>query len=162
MARTFTNGEQLKEIIENNSGEATIVGQKGVSSFSGVTHIISSTSDFPQYAQSQDLLIPVVTPSWITISISGRKLAQVRAYTPDPNMFFSDLQVSCGDIPAGDKEAIIGAVLALGGMDSNSLTKTTTHICALTMDHPKCQEVVKKNLKIQIVLPHWYVECPRE
>lgn len=71
-------------------------------------------------------------------------------------LFFSQVNLTCADIPTGDKDAIIGAVLAMGGMESSSLTKATTHICALTMDHPKCKQAQEKYLKCKIVLPHWY------
>ena len=70
---------------------------------------------------------------------------------------FAGVTISCADIPTGDKDAIIGAVLAMGGMETNNLTKATTHICALTVDHPKCQSAREKNLKCMVVLPHWYV-----
>lgn len=73
-------------------------------------------------------------------------------------MFFSNVTISCADIPSGDKDAIVGAVLAMGGMESSSLMKTTTHLCALTVDHPKCQQILEKGLKCKIVLPHWFVE----
>lgn len=102
-------------------------------------------------------MINVVRPSWITQSLLKNKQAQVRPFTPDPNLIFSNVNITCGDIPTGDKDAIIGAVLAMGGMESSSLTKLTTHICALTVDHPKCQSAIEKGLKCKIVLPHWYV-----
>jgi hypothetical protein len=149
--------KQLKDIIEQNCGVATIYGDKGIDTWDDITHIISNTSDFRQYAESLDLLLPVVTTNWITICITAgkSKLAPLRPYTPDPNMFFSNLTLTCADIPQGDKDAIIGAVVAMGGVDSNSLTKATTHICALTLDHPKCEQALQKGLKVKIVLPHW-------
>jgi hypothetical protein len=103
-------------------------------------------------------MVAVVTPSWITASLLKNKQAPIRPFTPDPMLFFSQVNITCADIPTGDKDAIIGAVLAMGGVESSSLTKTTTHVCALTMDHPKCQQVKEKNLKCKIVLPHWYAE----
>jgi hypothetical protein len=106
-------------------------------------------------------MISVVIPRWITHSLIKSKQAQIRPYTPDPNLFFSNVNVSCANIPTGDKDAIIGAVLALGGMESNSLTKMVTHICALSMDHEKCQNALGKKLKVKIVLPHWYVGFSR-
>jgi hypothetical protein len=102
-------------------------------------------------------MIPVVKPTWVMQSILKQKEASIRPYTPDPKLIFSDVNLSCADIPIGDKDAIIGAVLAMGGMESSSLMKVTTHICALTIDHPKCQQALEKNLKCKIVLPHWYV-----
>jgi hypothetical protein len=132
-----------------------VLDSKNRIDFNNLTHIISVTHDFPQYMLARAQMIPVVTPGWVTHSLVKGKQCQVRQYTPDPNLFFSDVNVSCGDIPTGDKDAIIGAVLALGGMESNSLTRMVTHICALSMDHDKCQMALEKNLKVRIVLPHW-------
>jgi len=101
-------------------------------------------------------MLTVVTPAWISISLARSKLQPHRPYTPDPNKFFSNVVVSCADIPSGDKEAIIGAVLAYGGAETNDITRQTTHVCALTMEHPKVQAIMEKGLgKLKIVLPHW-------
>jgi hypothetical protein len=101
-------------------------------------------------------MISVVKPAWITSSLLKNKQALLRPFNPDPNLIFSDLSITCADLPTGDKDAIIGAVLAMGGTESSSLTKLTTHICALTIDHPKCKQAIDKGLKCKIVLPHWY------
>jgi len=122
-----------------------------------VTHIISQTSDFPEYNQARLQMIPTLKPTWVMQSILKTKEASYRPYSPDPKLIFSDVNLSCADIPTGDKDAIIGAVLAMGGMESSSLMKVTTHICALSIDHPKCQQALEKKLKVKIVLPHWYV-----
>ncbi|KAH8598799.1 hypothetical protein B0O99DRAFT_26080 [Bisporella sp. PMI_857] len=149
-----------KTAIESGGGEALIYPtSKRIDFDDGVTHIISLTSDFPQYAEAQDYYVPVVTPSWITQSLMKGKQATYRPYTPDPTLFFSNVVICCGDIPSGDKDAIIGAVLALGGMETSSMTRLTTHICALTMDHPVCKAVQDKKLKTKIVLPHWFDDC---
>lgn len=134
------------------------VGSDGLKDIDDLTHIISTTSDFPRYSDARERMVAVVTPSWITASLLKNKQAQIRPFTPDPMLFFNQVNVTCADIPTGDKDAIIGAVLAMGGMESNSLTRMTTHICALTMDHVKCQQAKEKNPKAKIVLPHWYAE----
>jgi len=100
-------------------------------------------------------MVPVVTAAWLKNSVAKGKVAQVRPYSPDPRMIFSSVVLTCADIPNTDKETIIGATMALGGMESKDLTRATTHICALTIDHPKCQEAIKKKSKCKIVLPHW-------
>lgn len=105
-------------------------------------------------------MIPVVNPDWIKQSLVKGKEAPYRPYTPDPNLIFSDITISCADIPTGDKDAIIGGVLAMGGMETSNITKLTTHVCALTIDHPKCQTVLNNRIKCKIVLPHWYVLTP--
>lgn len=149
---------QIGESIATSEGEVREIGPDGIIDFNDITHIISETSDFPQYKLARARMISVVTPGWVTHSLLKGKQGQIRQFTPDPNLFFSNINVSCADIPTGDKDAIIGAVLALGGMESSNLTKMVTHICALTMNHKLCQSALEKNLKIKIVLPHWYVD----
>lgn len=70
-------------------------------------------------------------------------------------MIFSSVVVTCADLPVTDKESIAGATMALGGQESKDAAKQTTHICALTMEHPKIQAALAKNWKGKIVLPHW-------
>ncbi|PTB77772.1 BRCT domain-containing protein [Trichoderma longibrachiatum ATCC 18648] len=124
-----------------------------------VTHIISNTIDFPQYIETQAIMIPVVTTQWITASISRRKQAQVRPFSPDPGMIFSEVIVTCADLPQMDKESILGAVMALGGQESKDASKLCTHICALSMDHPKVVAALERKWKGKIVLPHWFDDC---
>ena len=119
------------------------------------THLISPTSDFPEYQMAIDSLVPVVRPSWVEACTSRGKLANPRPYSPDPRFFFSNITISCADIPEGDKEAIIGGVQATGGQYSGPLSKAVTHLVALTLENDKCETSIKKNLKCKIVLPHW-------
>lgn len=148
---------QLKTELEKADGKVKFIGFDNIVNFDDLTHIIAATVDFPKYDEAQDYMVPVVTSTWIVQSLIKGKQAPLRPFTPDSRMFYSHVNLTCADIPTGDKDAIIGAVLAMGGMESSSLTKMTTHICALTMDHPKCQQAVEKGLKVKIVLPHWYV-----
>ena len=121
----------------------------------GVTHIISTTIDFPAYDAANDALKSVVKPDWVDASITKGRLANPRQYSPDPRLFFSGLIVCCADIPSGDADAIIGGVLAMGGLYSSSVSKMVTHIVALSMDSDKCQTALSRDLKCKIVLPHW-------
>ncbi|TVY27375.1 BRCT-containing protein [Lachnellula hyalina] len=152
---TIDQSSQLHNTLENHAGEISPNDDDGKINLEDVTHIISTTSDFPQYSEARRNMISIVKPAWITQSLLKNKQAQPRPYTPDPNLIFSDITISCADIPTGDKDAIIGAVLAMGGAESSSLTRLTTHICALTVDHPKCQQALEKGLKCKMVLPHW-------
>lgn len=119
------------------------------------THIISTTVDFPAYQNACDALIPVVKPQWLHTSISNKKLANLRQYNPDPRLFLNDVVVSCGDIPEGDKDAIIGGVLAMGGIYSPRINQQVTHLVDLTTDSDKAKLVLDKKLSTKIVLPHW-------
>ena len=122
-----------------------------------ITHIISSTSDFPNYERAIDALKAVVKPDWVKASLLKGRLANPKQHSPDPRLFFTGLVVCCADLPPGDEDAIIGGVLAMGGLYSSSVSKSVTHIVALTIDSEKCQTAVTRNLECKIVLPHWYV-----
>ncbi|KXJ96799.1 hypothetical protein Micbo1qcDRAFT_3155 [Microdochium bolleyi] len=152
---------ELSQHIVKSGGEVLDRKRDGTLPLAQITHIISNTIDFPEYTETKALLIPVVRTKWISASLAKGKQAQLRPYTPDPRMIFSDVVVTAADIPDTDKETIIGAVTAMGGMDSVAVNKLTTHICALSLDHEKCQLALSKGLKCKIVLPHWFDDCFR-
>ncbi|KAA8908448.1 BRCT domain-containing protein [Sphaerosporella brunnea] len=124
-----------------------------------VTHIIAANTDFPGYADAENLMIPVVRPEWVRHSVLKKRIAHVRPFTPDPRFFFSDVAATIADLPLGDKEAICGGVIAMGGQYSTHLTKFTTHIVALNMENEKCKQAIEKKLRVKIVLPHWFDDC---
>jgi hypothetical protein len=100
-------------------------------------------------------MIHVVKPTWIDASLQSNKAKNPRTYSPDPALFMNEVVVCCGDIPSGDKEAIEGGVLALGGQCAPSLSKLVTHLVALDVSEPRCQLAISKRLQLSIVLPHW-------
>ncbi|KAH8731124.1 BRCT domain-containing protein [Phaeosphaeriaceae sp. PMI808] len=124
-----------------------------------VTYIVSETSDFPDYYRALDLMIHVIKPSWVTASISTNKIKNPRTYSPDPALFMSNVVICCGAIPTGDKEAIEGGVLAMGGQISPILSKQVTHLIALDLSEERCQLAISKRLHLSIVLPHWFDDC---
>ncbi|KAF7559957.1 hypothetical protein G7046_g4196 [Stylonectria norvegica] len=150
---------ELSSVLEDNGATICEPRRDGSLPIEKVTHIISNTIDFPQYTESQAVMIPVMTTQWITTSISRRKQAQVRPFSPDPRMIFSEVVVTCADLPETDKESIAGATMALGGQESKDATRMTTHICALSMDHPKVQTALQRGWKGKVVLPHWFDDC---
>ncbi|KAF2120709.1 hypothetical protein BDV96DRAFT_513508 [Lophiotrema nucula] len=125
-----------------------------------ITHIVSTTSDFPDYYQALDSFIHVIKPSWVDDCLRVSKMKNPRQYSPDPALFMSEFVVCCADdIPDGDKEAIEGGVLAMGGQVAHNLSKLVTHLVALDLDNTRCQLVLSKRLRIPIVLPHWFDDC---
>ncbi|KAL9029062.1 MAG: hypothetical protein Q9196_002644 [Gyalolechia fulgens] len=158
----FSDAQALcKALVDNGAQDHSCQSPTGKIALDEVSHIISATSDFPEYDAATDALKSVVKPEWVTASVAKGRLANPRSYSPDPRLYFSGLVLCCADIPEGDKDAIMGGVLATGGLYSSSVTKMVTHIVALTMDHEKCQMVLKKDLKCKIVLPHWFDDCLR-
>ncbi|KAI1074196.1 BRCT domain-containing protein [Whalleya microplaca] len=150
---------ELSQTIVKYGGEVFERKRDGTLPLSQVTHIIANTIDFPEFTEADATLIPVVRSKWISASLAKGKQAQIRPFTPDPRMIFSDVVLSCADIPSMDKDAIIGATMAGGGMFSENVTKLTTHICALSDHDPKCQLAIRKGHKCKIVLPHWFDDC---
>jgi hypothetical protein len=102
-----------------------------------------------------------VRPLWIQRSLAKGKQEQVRQFSPDPAHFMHDVTICCADIPEGDMEAIAGGVIAMGGTSSDNLTRLVTHLIALSMDDPKVQAAVRKELKCKILIPHWFDDCLR-
>ena len=78
---------------------------------------------------------PIVTPAWVDTTIAKKRLAHVRPFTPDPQFFFSGVIATVAELPVGDKEAICGGIIAMGGQYNGNLTKFTTHLVALNMDN---------------------------
>ncbi|KAI9827564.1 MAG: hypothetical protein M1832_004914 [Thelocarpon impressellum] len=151
--------ELATTLKENGAEECPLDPSTGNVRIGEVTHIVSSTSDFPSYHAAADAFIPVARPEWVFKSLSKKRLAQVRQYSPDPRLFFSGVTVCCADLPSGDSDAIAGGVVAMGGQYSDVLTKLVTHIIALTQDSDKCQKASAKGLQCKIVLPHWFDDC---
>ncbi|KAL8694337.1 MAG: hypothetical protein Q9218_000974 [Villophora microphyllina] len=151
----------VKALVENGAQEQSRPNATGKIPIHEVTHIIAATSDFPEYDAAEDALKSVVKPEWVTASVAKGRLANPRSYSPDPRHFFSGLVLCCADIPEGDKDDVIGGVLATGGLYSSSVTKMVTHIVTLSIGHEKCQTVLNKDLKCKIVLPHWFDDCLR-
>lgn len=124
-----------------------------------INYIVSTTSDFPDYYRALDLMIHVIKPTWVDQSLKGNKTRNPRTYSPDPALFMSDVIICCGNLPSGDKEAIQGGVLAMGGQFTEQLSKTVTHLISLDLDDHRCQLAISKRLNLTIVLPHWFDDC---
>lgn len=151
---------QIAERIELHEGEVLIDNYPGEDlNLEHITHIIANTYNFRDYHNAVDRYIQVVKPAWIETSLASAKLAHPRRYSPDPNLILSDVVAICADLPEGDKDAIAGGILAMGGNVSARLTTQVTHVVALSMDNEKAEQVALHNLNIHIVLPHWFDDC---
>lgn len=100
-----------------------------------MTHIIAQDIDFPGYDEADRMMITVVKPEWVYKTMETGKVQPPRPYTPDPRLFFSNVCITTADLPAGDKEAIAGGVIAMGGTVCSTLRKDCTHIVALNMQN---------------------------
>lgn len=151
----------MKELVQKYGAEVIENDNDGGIPVSQCTHIVADTIDFKEYDKAMAMMVPVVRPVWVNASLHKNRQAQIRPYSPDPRLIFSNVVLTCDDIPLTDKDAIAGAVLALGGAESKDLGRLTTHICALSTDGPKVQMAMARNLKCKAVLPHWFDDCFR-
>ena len=147
--------QYARMLNEHGAAEGRPPSKHCEGSLESVTHIISTTIDFEDYDVASNRLIPIIKPGWIQSSIMKRKLANPRSHSPDPRLYFSGLILSCADIPEGDKDAIIGGVISMGGLYASALSKTVTHIVALSIESEKCKFADARSLNCKIVLPHW-------
>ncbi|KAJ2904684.1 putative brct domain-containing protein [Zalerion maritima] len=163
IGRTLSDAaaSSIRDEIRQHGGEILEPNEDGTLRVSEATHIIANSSEFSQYMEAMAMMLPVVTETWVRHSLVRGRQCPIRPYSPDPRMFFGSVVVTSGnDIPDSDREAIAGAVSAMGGSENREITRTTTHVCALSMDDPKCQIVMQRQLKkVKIVLPHWFDDC---
>ncbi|KAH0536184.1 hypothetical protein FGG08_006923 [Glutinoglossum americanum] len=146
-------------LVENGAEYIPLPSDSSAVPIEEITHIISSTTDFPAYPGACDAFVSVVKPEWVDVSASRKRLLPVRPYNPDPRLFFSGVVITCADIPEGDKDAIVGGVLSMGGLYTNGVTKLVTHIVALTEENDKCRQAASRGIRAKVVLPHWFDDC---
>jgi len=148
---------QLAGIIKDGGGNVVDVKADRTIPLLELDYIVSETIDFSQYTEARDAMITVVKSSWVQESFRRKKLAQIKAHSPDPRLFFSGVNFAFGEnIPELDRLAILGPALGMGGQSSENLTRMVTHLVALSMDDIVCKHAIEKGLKCKIVLPHWY------
>lgn len=148
---------QLTEDIERCGGKVLPfdISTGRMENLEEIAYIVSVTTDFPDYYRALDLMKHVVKPKWISDCLRANKTKNPRQYNPDPALFMNEVVVCCGDLPEGDKEAIAGGIIAMGGQHSPGLTKAVTHLIALSMEEHRCKLAVDKKINVKIVLPHW-------
>lgn len=149
----------MKEVVQKHDGAIVDRDDQGYLDVAKCTHIVAENIDFNEYNEAMAMMVPVVKSNWVSVSMLRGRHAQIRPYSPDPRLIFSDINLTCEELPVDDREALTGAVLALGGMESKDLGRFTTHICALSADGPKAKMAQQKGLKCKIVLPHWSVSA---
>lgn len=156
-----TQRSGIIELAQHGGGRFVPLEQieNGATEVDELTHIISTSIDFPRYTEALGKGVYVVKPGWIINSANKGKLADTRPYSPDPDQFFQDVVVTTAGLPEGDKDAIIAGVLALGGMYSANLSRLVTHLVTNDMNNQKAEIAEEKQLACKILLPHWFDDC---
>ncbi|QDS74312.1 hypothetical protein FKW77_003986 [Venturia effusa] len=159
-------GEELQELadllVEGGGNYQQLDPETNrIADIKELTLIISTTADFPDYKRALESFVHVVKPSYIQHCIERGKQMNPRQYSPDHNMFMSDVVIACGSIPPGDQEAIAGGVIAMGGTYSQAMSKLVTHLIVLADDDSRSKTARDKNLKCKVLIPHWFDDCLR-
>ncbi|GMM35354.1 Rtt107 protein [Saccharomycopsis crataegensis] len=127
----------------------------------GLSHIIATNTDFPEYQFAIDHMIPIVTPEWVEDTISQTRLASLRPYSVVPYHFLRGVFATISDdIPSGDRQVLEAIIIAHGGHCATAVTKFTTHVIGATTGSDAfiiASSVPEKRIKC--VLPQWVDEC---
>ncbi|KAG7527331.1 hypothetical protein FFLO_07042 [Filobasidium floriforme] len=101
----------------------------------------------------------IVKPEWVTRSVIVG-LQSPQHYSPDPKLIFSGIIINCAEgFPAGDIDAIYGAVNTFGGQHRRFATKEITHMICVQPTPQQFKTITETGLGIKIVLPEWIQEC---
>lgn len=92
MSNLTNNAPQLQKTLEDNGATISELKADGSIKLDHVTHIISATSDFPQYSLACERMLPVLTPRWITASLLRNKQAPRGVLLQIPDSYFPALQ----------------------------------------------------------------------
>lgn len=160
----------MKSLTSRNGGRSTIKTPQdsaGTIDTQRISHIISATYDFAEYARAAELMVPVTSPQWLEDSELAHQRRNYRLYSPVPLPFMDRVVVCISDnLPEGDREMMYAGVRAFGGQYLDALSRYTTHLVAVDLSNNKSVVAAnikkKEGLEIKIVLPHWVDDCMRQ
>ena len=126
------------------------------------THVISNTTEFPNFDMASDsLMMPVLTSDWVIDSATHGKLESVRSYAVDSRLFLNRCVISCSSsVCEGDKTVIAAAVKTFGGVYIEGITRSLTHLITTNSSDDLCGIVKDYNkhlgrTAIVTVAPEW-------
>ncbi|XP_064861798.1 PAX-interacting protein 1-like [Oncorhynchus nerka] len=118
------------------------------------THIIAEDGDNPEVGESREVFdLPVVKPSWVTLSVRCGDLLPVTGFSPESGQIFFGV-TACLPKLREDLNTLWALITFYGGDCQLYLNKKCTH---LIVPEPKGEkyEVALKHNSIKIVTPEW-------
>uniref|UniRef100_A0A674E407 PAX-interacting protein 1 n=1 Tax=Salmo trutta TaxID=8032 RepID=A0A674E407_SALTR len=118
------------------------------------THIIAEDGDNPEVGESREVFdLPVVKPSWVTLSVRCGDLLPVTGFSPESGQIFFGVTACLPKLPE-DLTTLWALITFYGGDCQLNLNKKCTH---LIVPEPKGEkyEVALKHSSIKIVTPEW-------
>lgn len=121
------------------------------------THIVSSTTDFPEYNQAKDIGIPVVKPEWVTMSVKCDATLPPSAFSPEKDKLFSGVVACPSQIPTEDRDALWAMITFYGGCCQATFDPSCTHLLVPKPEGDK-YECALQHPEVKIVIPDWVVD----
>ncbi|XP_061442183.1 PAX-interacting protein 1 isoform X2 [Rhineura floridana] len=122
------------------------------------SHIISEDGDNPEVGESREVFdLPVVKPSWVTLSVRCGVLLPVNGFSPESCQIFFGVAACLSQVSSEDRSVLWALITFYGGDCRLSLNKKCTH---LIVPEPKGEkyECACKRENIKIVTPDWVLD----
>ncbi|XP_026575675.1 PAX-interacting protein 1 isoform X1 [Pseudonaja textilis] len=122
------------------------------------SHIISEDGDNPEVGESREVFdLPVVKPSWVTLSVQCGALLPVNGFSPESCQIFFGVAACLSQVSSEDRNILWALITFYGGDCRLSLNKKCTH---LIVPEPKGEkyECANKRENIKIVTPDWILD----
>lgn len=122
------------------------------------SHIISEDGDNPDVGESREVFdLPVVKPSWVTLSVQCGALLPVNGFSPESCQIFFGVAACLSQVSSEDRSMLWALITFYGGDCQLNLNKKCTH---LIVPEPKGEkyECAYKRESIKIVTPDWVLD----
>ncbi|XP_053117702.1 PAX-interacting protein 1 isoform X2 [Hemicordylus capensis] len=122
------------------------------------SHIISEDGDNPEVGESREVFdLPVVKPSWVTLSVQCGALLPVNGFSPESCQIFFGVAACLSQVSSEDRSMLWALITFYGGDCQLSLNKKCTH---LIVPEPKGEkyECACRRENIKIVTPDWVLD----
>lgn len=152
--------EPIEKLIEVRKASDPLIENEQI--LNKFTHVISNTTDFPNFRMASDtLMMPVLISQWVIDSATHGKLESVRSYAADTRLIFNGCVITCSSsVCEGDKMVIAAATRAFGGIYIQGITRNLTHLITTNPSDDVCSIVGDYNrhlgkTAIETVAPEW-------
>uniref|UniRef100_A0A8C3YDH7 PAX-interacting protein 1 n=1 Tax=Catagonus wagneri TaxID=51154 RepID=A0A8C3YDH7_9CETA len=126
------------------------------------SHIISEDGDNPEVGEAREVFdLPVVKPSWVTLSVQCGALLPVNGFSPESCQIFFGITACLSQVSPEDRSALWAMLTFHGGSCQLGLNRKCTH---LVVPEPKGEkyECALKRASVRIVTPDWVLDCISE
>ncbi|XP_024900692.1 PAX-interacting protein 1 [Pteropus alecto] len=126
------------------------------------SHIISEDGDNPEVGEAREVFdLPVVKPSWVTLSAQCGALLPVNGFSPESCQIFFGITACLSQVASDDRSALWALLTFYGGACQLHLDRTCTH---LVVPEPKGEkyECALKRASLKVVTPDWVLDCVSE